>query len=167
MALTKYKLPISVMERVVDLLFLEPIGSMKPFLFEYISKVYSKKECFSNDQDFMKYCTSLNLNPESNLRISVNKKYEVTCNRLPESLKYKAVNYMFVELSDSQRNTLYDFMGKQFASLNVVVLYKSSESFAQLCNELGLDPGKREVIITENYTFTYSDDFRVPCKAAE
>ena len=89
--------------------------------------------------------------------------------------KEKAISLLFGNnVTDEQKGKIKSFMEKRYKknhSLALLItdaerkrsIFGQSE-FTQLCNELGLDPGHREVQVTDKGVLLYSDKYAVPSK---
>lgn len=67
-------------------------------------------------------------------------------------------------LSDFQQNELIKYIHVTYERLHCCVLYKIDSEFKGLLTFLGIDPEilkKQEVIITQNFTIRYSDDYDI------
>lgn len=89
--------------------------------------------------------------------------YQHTSRSIPVEVCNKAINALFPFLGfDSQkRKELINFISAEFAALDCCVLYRISKRFKELCDRLGLDPENQEVIIRENLSVFYSNNFNI------
>ena len=65
-------------------------------------------------------------------------------------------------LTNFQENELLDYIQATYKSLHCCVLYEIDTEFKGLLTSLGIDPDllkKQEVIITQNFTIRYTDDY--------
>lgn len=77
-------------------------------------------------------------------------------------------------VSDEARKELHDYMDVRFKQCHSLALYitdrergkkpEERSRFAVLCDSLGLDPGHRQVQVTNKLQVLYSDDYAVPAQ---
>ena len=92
--------------------------------------------------------------------------------RLKTDTKDRVIHLLFGYVSDETRKELHDYMDARFERCHCLSLYitdddrkKSDEGkskFAVLCEKLGLDPGKKEVQVTDKLQVLYSPHYSVP-----
>ena len=87
-------------------------------------------------------------------------------------VKNRVISLLFGHVSDAVREELHEYMDAQFKKCHSLALFvtdkdrkKESDEkskFALLCDKLGLDPGRKEVQVTDHIQILYSDDYAVP-----
>lgn len=87
-------------------------------------------------------------------------------------IKEKVIQLLFGKtVTDENRKKLHKYMDKRFEECHSLALYISDKererdvkesSFTSLCENLGIDPGRREVQVTDNMQVLYSDDYAIP-----
>ena len=72
----------------------------------------------------------------------------------------KAIKLLLVnDLTASQKEKIVHFIERDFENYNCCVLYAIDSEFKNLLASENLDIGKKEVIISQNCTVRYTDDF--------
>ena len=89
-------------------------------------------------------------------------------------VKNRVISLLFGHVSDAVREELHEYMDAQFKKCHSLALFvtdkdrkKESDEkskFALLCDKLGLDPGRKEVQVTDHIQILYSDDYAVPAQ---
>lgn len=82
-------------------------------------------------------------------------------NELPLSVCSEAINLIFPSVEPRVKQKLVQFIKRKFYTINCCVLYRINKEFYQLCQQLDLDPGNQEVIIRENFSVFYSQNFNI------
>ena len=86
-------------------------------------------------------------------------------------IKEKAIHLLFGSVTDENRKKLYKYMDERFKQCHSLALYISDKErkrdvkeskFTVICENLGIDPGRREVQVTDNMQVLYSDDYAIP-----
>lgn len=79
--------------------------------------------------------------------------------QLPTETVWKAIKLLFPDERRYSMTPIFNHIQETFAKCHCCPLYSVSKRFNQLCTSLGLDPKKREVIITSNGYILYTPDF--------
>lgn len=88
--------------------------------------------------------------------------------KLDSTVKDRAIQLLFGEVTNEQRCCIHSFMDELYSLHHCMALYMSHEEksrkqdmspFHKLCNKLGLDPGRKEVIINNDGEILFSKDY--------
>ncbi len=93
-------------------------------------------------------------------------------NTLTLDVKDRVIQLLFGAVDHEKREKLHKYMDDRFKQCQSLALYitdkdrkKQSDErskFALLCESLGIDPGRKEVQVTDHIQILYSDDYAVP-----
>ena len=86
---------------------------------------------------------------------------------LSKETKEYAIKLLFgSSVTKEQKEVLSEYIDTRYSELHSLAMKLSEEEkelkteFANICSKLGLDPGKKEVIITNSGTIRFSSDYR-------
>ena len=107
----------------------------------------------------------------------IRRNIEETPKSLTTDVKDLVIDLLFVtdekdSVSDEARKELHEYMDARFEQCHSLALHvtekdrarepEEKSSFTLLCEKLGLDPGRKEVQVTDRLQVLYSDDYAVP-----
>lgn len=89
-------------------------------------------------------------------------------------IKEKVIQLLFGKtVTDENRKKLHKYMDKRFEECHSLALYISDKererdvkesSFTVLCENLGIDPGRKEVRVLDTLQVLYSHDYVIPAE---
>ena len=92
--------------------------------------------------------------------------------QLKSDIKDHVIRLLFGNVDEETRNELHEYMDARFEQCHSLALHvtekdrarepEKKSSFTLLCEKLGLDPGTREVQVTDKLQVLYSHHYTVP-----
>lgn len=93
---------------------------------------------------------------------------------LTTDVKDRVISLLFRSVSDEKREKLHEYMDARFKQCHSLALYitdkdrtkkpEEKSSFTIFCEKLGLNPGRKEVQVTDKLQILFSDDYTVPAQ---
>lgn len=91
---------------------------------------------------------------------------------LTTDVKDRVISLLFGSVSDGKRKKLHEYMDDRFEQCHSLALFvtdkdrtkkpEEKSSFTIFCEKLGLNPGRKEVQVTDKMQILFSDDYTVP-----
>ena len=87
---------------------------------------------------------------------------------IPQETMDMGINFLFPDLPEKfDRTPLYNYIQSSYKKLFCVALFatetnrRAESPFWRLCEDLGIDPGRREIVITTGGTLCCSKDYSI------
>jgi len=96
--------------------------------------------------------------------------HESTIRKLDPAVKERVILLLFGEVTTAEKRALFDFIDKKYEKCHSLALYiteeeraktkkKQMSDFHYICNEMGIDPGKKSVHVNEHGNVFFTDDY--------
>lgn len=88
--------------------------------------------------------------------------------KLDKYVKSQAINLLFGEVTAEQEKLLNDYMDTKYAKCHSLALYITADErfrhndmsdFHSICNQLGIDPGEKTVLVNEHGSLFFAEDY--------